>query len=268
RVMMNRLWQRHFGTGIVPTPDDFGRTGLPPTNPPLLDHLAAEFVAGGWSVKRMHRSIMTSRAYRMSSRAENADALAVDESNALLWRQNMRRADAEVIRDTMLAASGMLNPKQGGPSVFPTLPKEVHVTQASAGNGWKDSAPEEQNRRSVYLVVKRALKIPLLESLDFANSASPSGTRPVTTTAPQALMLLNDSFVHAQAAALAERIVREAGGQADAQVARAFQLVLQRTPTESERRAAKSLFADQPEHAAWQSFCRALLNVNEMIYVE
>ena len=128
-------------------------------------------------------------------------------------------------------------------------------------------------------MVKRALKIPLLESLDFANSASPSGTRPITTTAPQALMLLNDSFVHAQAAALAERVVREAGEQPETQVTRAFQLVLQRGPTESELRAVQSLLADQrrraiaegtaqPERAALKSFCRGLLNVNEMIYVE
>ena len=279
RVMMNRLWQRHFGVGIVPTPDDFGRTGLAPTNQALLDYLAAEFVAGGWCLKHMHRAIMTSAAYRMSSRAENPSALAVDESNTLLWRQNLRRVEAEVIRDTMLTVSGTLNPKQGGPSVFPTLPKEVHGTQDSAGKGWTDSPPDEQNRRSVYLVVKRALKIPLLESLDFANSTSPSGTRPVTTTAPQALMLLNDSFVHAQAAALAERVVREAGEQADAQVTRAFQLVLQRAPTESERQAVQSLLADQrqraiaegtaqPERGALKSFCRGLLNVNEMIYVE
>ena len=266
RVLVNRLWQHHFGAGLVPTPDDFGRTGLPPTNPPLLDHLAAEFVENGWSVKRMHRLMMTSRAYRMSSRADDSRALAADEANTFLWRQNLHRVEAEAIRDTMLTVSGTLNPKQGGPSVFPTLPKEVHGTQDSAGKGWTDSAPEEQNRRSVYLVVKRALKIPLLESLDFANSASPAGTRPVTTTAPQALMLLNDAFVHAQAAALAERVTREAGEQPDAQVTRAFQLVLQRAPAESEMRAVRKLFADQPPRAALESFCRGLLNANETIY--
>ncbi len=268
RVMMNRLWQHHFGTGIVPTPDDFGRTGLAPNNQPLLDFLAADFVAGGWTLKRMHREIMTSRAYRMSSVSRNAKALAVDEGNALLWRQNLRRVEAEVIRDTMLAVSGTLNPKQGGPSVFPTLPKAVHGTQDTAGKGWTDSPPDEQNRRSVYLVVKRALKIPLLESLDFANSASPSGTRPITTTAPQALMLLNDAFVHAQAAALADRVAREAGEQPDAQVTRAFHLVLQRAPTESEMQAVRKLFADQPPRAALESFCRGLLNANETIYGE
>ena len=166
-----------------------------------------------------------------------------------------------------------------GPSVFPTLPKDVHGTQDSSGKGWVDSPAEEQNRRSVYLVVKRALRIPLLECLDFANSASPAGTRPVTTTAPQALMLLNDTFVQLQAAALADRLTREAGEQPQAQVKQGFQLVLQRAPTASEMKAAQSFLSDQreraitegtaqPERVALKSFCRGLLNVNEMVYID
>ena len=279
RVMVNRIWQKHFGVGIVPTPDDFGQTGERPTNQPLLDYLASEFVASGWSVKQMHRLIMTSRAYRMSSRADNRRAIEADEANALLWRQNLRRVEAEVVRDTMLAVTGTLNPKRGGPSVYPTLPKEVHGTQDSSGKGWADSPAEEQNRRSVYLVVKRALKVPLLECLDFANSASPVAVRPSTTTAPQALMLLNDSLVQMQGAALAERIRREAGEISERQIARAFQLVLQREPTKVEVKASLALLADQrkraaaegalePARAALNSFCRGLLNVNEMIYVD
>ena len=279
RVMVNRIWQKHFGDGIVPTPDDFGQTGMRPTNQPLLDYLASEFLASGWSVKHLHKLIMNSRTYRMSSSAANRRALAVDEANTLLWRQNLRRVEAEVIRDTMLAASGTLNPKRGGPSVFPTLPKEVHGTQDSSGKGWADSPAEEQHRRSVYLVVKRALKVPLLECLDFANSASPVAVRPNTTTAPQALMLLNDSFVQAQGAALAERIKREGGDREGKRIARAFQLVLQRAPTQVELKVSLSLLADQRQRAAAEgasdpgrvalsSFCRGLLNVNEMIYVD
>ena len=279
RVMVNRIWQKHFGVGIVPTPDDFGQTGERPTNQALLDYLASEFVALGWSVKRMHKLIVTSRAYRMSSRADNHRALAEDEANTLLWRQNLRRVEGEVVRDTMLAASGTLNLKRGGPSVFPTLPKEVHGTQDSSGKGWSDSPAEEQNRRSVYLIVKRALKVPLLECLDFANSASPVGVRPNTTTAPQALMLLNDLFVQTQAAALAARLTREAGEREEKQIERAFQIVLQRVPAKAELKAALSLLADQrqraiaeripePGRAALTSFCRGLLNVNEMIYVD
>jgi hypothetical protein len=279
RVMANRIWQHHFGTGIVPTPDDFGQTGVRPTHPKLLDYLASEFVDSGWSIKRLHRLIMTSRAYRMSSRIENRRAVDVDEANTLLWRQNLRRAEAEVVRDTMLAVSGRLNLKAGGPSVFPTLPKEVHGTQDSSGKGWADSPADEQNRRSVYLVVKRALKVPLLECLDFANSASPSGTRPTTTTAPQALMLLNDSFVRIQAAALADRIVREVRPDEDRRIQRAFQLALQRPPTRAETRSARALLEEQtaraqsegrtePARHALESFCRGLLNLNEMIYVD
>ena len=279
RVMVNRLWQKHFGAGLVPTADDFGQTGLRPTNQLLLEYLASEFVAGGWSVKRMHKLIMTSRAYRMSSRADNRQALAADEANTLLWRQNLRRVEAEVVRDTMLAVSGLLNPKRGGPSVFPTLPKEVHGTQDSSGKGWSDSPAEEQNRRSVYLVVKRALKVPLLECLDFANSASPVGVRPNTTTAPQALMLLNDTFVQTQAAAFAARLMRDAGEREQQQIERAFQFALQRAPGKFEIKAATRLLADQrqravaegapdPGRVALMSFCRGLLNVNEMIYVD
>ncbi len=279
RVFVNRVWQHHFGIGLVPTPDDFGRTGLRPSNPALLDFLAAEFVRGGWSVKRLHRLILTSRAYRMSSRAENRAARAADQDNTLLWRQNLRRVEAEVVRDTMLAVSGALNPKRGGPSVFPSLPREVHTTQDSAGKGWEDSPADEQNRRSVYLVVKRALKVPLLECLDFANSTSGTGTRPTTTVAPQALMLLNDSFVQTQAAAFAERIRREAGAKPEAQIERAFQLAVQRPPTKAETKAARDLLADQTQRAAIEgtkepdtvaltSLCRALLNLNEVVYVD
>lgn len=279
RVMINRMWQHHFGTGIVPTPDDFGLTGLKPTNRPLLDYLAGRFVADGWSVKRMHKLIMTSRAYRMSSSAGNKRAMAADEDNTLLWRQNLRRVEAEVVRDSMLAVSGSLNSKRGGPSVYPTLSGEVHGTQDSAGKGWRDSAPEEQNRRSVYLVVKRALKVPLLECLDFANSTSPAGTRPTTTIAPQALMLLNDSFVQTQAAAMAARVSREAGDDAGKRIERAFSLALQRSPTKAELKAGRALLADQVQRArsdgisdadtvALRSLCRALLNLNEMVYVD
>jgi hypothetical protein len=279
RVMVNRIWQHHFGTGLVPTPDDFGLTGLKPTNQPLLDYLAARFVAEGWSVKRIHKLIMTSRAYRMSSSSGNKQALAIDEDNTLLWRQNLRRVEAEVVRDSMLAASGMLNSKRGGPSVYPTLAGEVHGTQDSAGKGWRDSAPDEQNRRSVYLVVKRALKVPLLECLDFANSTSPAGTRPTTTIAPQALMLLNDSFVQNQAASMADRVVREAGKDPRQRIERAFSIALQRFPTKAEMNAGRALLTDQSQRAhsegtsdadtvALRSLCRALLNLNEMVYVD
>jgi hypothetical protein len=279
RVMVNRIWQHHFGVGLVPTPDDFGSTGIGPTNQPLLDYLASRFVENDWKVKSIHRLIMTSSAYRQSSQTGNERALAADPDNTLIWRQNLRRTDAEAIRDSMLAISGTLNDKQGGPSVYPTLTPDIHVGQDSAGKGWQESPPAEQNRRSVYLVVKRGLKIPLLESFDFANCTSPMGTRPVTTTAPQALMLLNDRFMQSQAEAFADRVSREAGSGRDAQIVRAFHLALQRAPSNAERAAAEKFMTRQEstlavdgiadvQRQALVSACRALLNVNEVIYID
>lgn len=280
RVIANRVWQHHFGRGLVTTPDDLGRTGELPTHPQLLDYLASELVSGGWSLKRLHRLIMTSRAYRMSSRAVPGPGLATDESNTLLWRQNPRRMEAEAVRDTWLAVSGSLNLARGGPSVYPTLPPEVHTTQDSAGKGWQDSPADEQNRRSVYLVVKRALKVPLLECLDFANSTSAQGQRAVTTVAPQALMLLNDPFARSRARAFSMRLAREAGSGDDARIRLAFRLAVQRAPTESEVGAARRLLAAQQaegvpgdapngaQNAAWESLCRAILNLNEVIHVD
>ena len=259
RVLANRLWQHYFGVGIVPTPDDFGQTGLRPTNLPLLDYLASELVSGGWKLKRLHKQILTSRAYRMSSRTQNPKALKADPDNTLLWRQNLRRLEGEAIRDTFLSVSGTLNPKQGGPGVYPTLPPEVRDSANPANAGWKESPPDEQNRRSVYLVVKRALKVPLLEAYDFANSTSPAGVRPITTTAPQALMLLNDAFVQQQAEALAARLAREGGG-----IERAFALTLQRPPRPTELHAAQALLASE----GMVRLCHALLNLNEAIYVD
>jgi len=290
RVIANRVWLHHFGAGLVPTPDDFGLTGLPPTHPELLDHLAAELMDRGWRLKALHRHVMTSRAYRMSSRTPagtgpgdrrggRAAGLAPESAPG---RPLLRRLDAEAIRDSILAVSGRLNPARGGPSVFPTLPPEVHTTQDSAGKGWQDSPPDEQDRRSVYLVVKRALRVPLLECFDGANPTAPTGLRPRTTVAPQALMLLNDPWMAAQADAFARRVAREAGPDPDRRIDRAFALALQRAPDAAERRAARRLLRDQAadaapsvlrpavdsRHRALASLCRGLLNLNEFLVSE
>ena len=291
RVIANRVWQHHFGAGLVPTPDDFGVTGLPPSHPELLDHLASELVRQGWHLKALHRQIMTSRAYRMSSQARFARARHRDDANHLVWRQNLRRLDAEAIRDSVLTISGRLNPTRGGPSVFPTLPAEVHTTQDSAGKGWQDSPLPEQDRRSIYLVVKRALKVPLLECFDAANGTSSIGQRTRTTVAPQALTLLNDPWIQIQAKAFANRVTREAGTDRDRQNERAYALALQRLPTRAEAKAARNLLKDhaapvkpdpkinqqgEPPTAAHRdaqqsalvSLCRGLLNVNEVLGTE
>jgi hypothetical protein len=291
RVMVNRIWQHHFGRGIVPTPNDFGRTGVAPTHPELLDYLADAFIRGGWSIKAMHRAIMLSETYRQSSVATSAAALAADEQNALLWRQNLRRLEAEAIRDSMLAVSGMLNAKPAGPSFFPTLPAEVLATQSMPGKGWQPSPVEEQRRRSVYIFVKRSLMVPMLENFDYANTAFPLGIRPTTTVAPQALMLLNNPFLREQAASLAERVAREAGEGRAAQIERLFQLCLQREPNEMERQIASDILNRQQSanlnllalesgtrdprtdniesnRRALHALCLTMLNLNEFVYVD
>ncbi len=210
RVMANRLWQYHFGRGIVRSPNNFGLQGDKPTHPELLDWLASELVDQGWRMKPLHRMILLSNAYRMSSRG-NAEALKADPVNDLFWRFDMRRLTAEEVRDSMLAAGGNLNLKMYGPGVYPDLPKEVLATESHPGAGWGKSPPEEQARRSVYIHVKRSLLMPLLDNFDLAE---PDRTTPVrfTSTQPtQALTLLNSEFANKQAALLAERLRKEAG---------------------------------------------------------
>ncbi|MFM7100639.1 MAG: DUF1553 domain-containing protein, partial [Verrucomicrobiota bacterium] len=275
RVWVNRIWQHHFGVGLVPTPDDFGRTGQPPTHPEILDFLAAELVDGGWRTKRLHRLILTSHAYRMSSRADRPEALAVDEANRLLWRQNPRRLEAEALRDTLLALSGDLNPAMGGPSFYPSLAREVHGTQDSAGKGWGESPPAEQGRRSIYIFAKRALLPPFLEAFDYTTTTVPVGMRSVTTVAPQALMLLNDRFAQEQAARLAARLRREVGDEEPRQLDRAFRLALQRPPSAVEAKLSREMLHRQRELAgpgdpggALARFCGALFNLNELLHVD
>ena len=224
RVMVNRIWQHHFGQAIVRSTNDFGRAGIPPTNPELLDWLAAEFIASGWSIKHMHKLIMLSAAYRMSSQADNRQALAIDPGNELLWRQNLRRVEAEAIRDTILSVSGDLNPAMGGRGFFPRLGGEVLAGASKPGAGWEISPERDQDRRSVYTFVKRSMLAPALDIFDYSNTAQPLGERPVTTVAPQSLMLLNDDFMQQQAAAFADRLVKEAGSDAQAQIRRAYAL--------------------------------------------
>lgn len=279
RVLVNRLWQHHFGRGLVATPNDFGRTGMLPSHPELLDYLARELIAGGWHIKRLHKLIMMSSAYQMSSRSQTPAALKLDEGNDWFWRQNPRRAEAEVLRDTILAVSGTLDARMGGPSFYPRLAKEVLGTQDTDRKGWLTSPPHEQQRRTVYAFVKRGLLVPLLESFDYTTTTLPVGARPVTTVAPQALMLLNDGFIQEQAARFAQRLEREAGSDPRARIRRAFALVVQRPATEHElqtslrmlqdqERLARAAGSMQPAAVAWQRFCLALFNLNELLYTD
>ncbi len=281
RVMVNRLWERHFGRGIVATTDDFGRTGSLPSHPELLDYLASEFVRSGWSVHRMHRILMRSRAYRMASSVPESQAAiaAFDPEVQYFWRQRVRRLDAESIRDSMLQAAGNLGGKHSGPSVFPTLSNEVRDSANPVSlSGWIDSPFEEHNCRSIYLTVKRSLKIPFLETLDFVNSTSPTGVRSVTTTAPQALLLLNDPWVNIQAEGLARRVCDVAKSSGSDRQEVLWRIVYQRSPTPSERAAITNFLSDAVSldghrnastiESEWIRTCHALLNTSEFLYID
>ncbi len=236
RVAVNRIWQGHFGRGIVPTPNDFGATGLPPTHPELLDWLAAEFVARGWSVKAMHRLLMGSATYRMSSSvADNPRAARADEPNDLFWRQAMRRREAEAVRDAVLLASGCLSDARGGRGFFPELSREALAGGSRPGQGWDVSPQEERDRRAVYAYVKRGLPVPFLDVLDMANPTMPVGRRHVTTIASQAFTLLNSDFMNREARHLAERVAAAAGDGLREQVEAAFRFALARAPDDAER---------------------------------
>jgi hypothetical protein len=273
RALVNRLWQYHFGRGIVPTPNDFGGLGEPASHPELLDWLAAEFMEGGWSIKRIHRLILLSSTYGMSSRG-SAQGLAVDPSNRWIWRFPMRRLSAEEIRDAMLSASGTLNYKAGGPSVCPPIPRGVLAGQSVPGQGWKTSPPAEASRRSVYVHIKRSLLIPILAIHDAADTDMSCPVRHTTTVPTQALGLLNGEFANEQAANLAVRIQREIPGSLELQVRRAIRLTTAREPTpreiSSDANFIRKLISDsrlEPRRAL-EHYCLVLLNSNEFIYLD
>jgi len=272
RVMANRLWQYHFGRGIVRSPNNFGVQGDKPTHPELLDYLATEFQKNGYHLKAMHRLIMTSSAYRMSDRLDEK-AMQLDPQNDLLWRFDIRRLTAEEIRDSILAVNGTLNAKMFGPSVYPHIPAAVLAGQSRPGNGWPESNASESARRSVYVHVKRSLHLPLLENFDSAESDHTCPVRFVTVQPSQSLGMMNGSFAQEEAAKLAERLRKEAGDDATAQVKLAWRLVTCREPNDSE--VSKSLHLieslrskDGPSRkVAMDGFCLMMLNLNEFVYV-
>lgn len=273
RVMANRLWQFHFGRGIVPTPNDFGKLGEPPTHPELLEWLAGEFVRRGWRMKDMHRLIMRSSAYRMSSRA-TPEGLERDPANHLFWRFNMRRLAAEEVRDSILAVSGTLNLKAGGPGVYPPIPRAVLAGQSVPGSGWGNSPPEEASRRSVYVHVKRSLLVPILSQHDMADTDSSCAARFTTTVPTQALGMLNGEFTNEQAIKVAERLERDVPANLAGQIARGIRLTTSRPPNEDEIQRdvefVKKLQTDSSMNArqALVQYCLLLLNANEFVYLD
>jgi hypothetical protein len=258
RVMVNRIWQHHFGRGLVPTPSEFGPRGQPPTHPELLDWLASEFIARGWSLKAMHRLILTSETYRQSTTA--APSSGRDPENRLYGRMNRIRLEGEAIRDGLLSISGRLNPEMFGPGVFPPVPADV----LKGSRGWTVSAnPRDHVRRSIYIFARRNLRFPFLEVFDAPDSNLSCPERGRSTTAPQSLTLLNADDVVQAAKATADRIQKEARTPEE-RVPLAYRLVLGRSPTEREAAASREFLL----HSPLSEFCRALFNLNAFVYVE
>ena len=273
RVMVNRIWQHHFGRGIVRSTNDFGQIGIPPTHPKLLDWLASEFITSGWRLKAMHKLIMTSNAYRMSVQS-NPKYIQQDANNDFFWRFNMRRLTAEEIRDTVLWITGKLNLKMGGPSVFPELPKEVLATASRPGHVWGKSPPEEANRRSVYVKVKRSLLVPILNQFDQANTDSTCPVRFSTMVPTQSLTMLNGKFINDQALAFANRMRWEGGVTIEDRVRFGLRLVLCREPEPTEIQWTLAFMQELQQHegvsseVALNRFALLALNLNEFIFLD
>ncbi len=271
RVMVNRIWQGCFGQGLVATPNDFGWSGARPSHPELLDFLATRFVEQGWSVKKMIRQLVLSAAYQQAAivpdEAGRARAAGVDASNSLLWRANLRRLTAEQLRDAVLLVSGRLTPREGGPPVWPPLPPEV--LQANPAflddnpektKGWYPSPPEALTVRSIYLVQKRSVHLPFMETFDQPDNFTSCPRRSASTVAPQALTLLNNAFTTVAAQALAARVT-VTGPEAVREI---WQLALLRPPTVEEEALCVKLVAE----GGLVGVCRVVLNLNEFITIE
>jgi hypothetical protein len=302
RVLVNRLWQHHFGHGLVRTPNDFGLRGDRPSHPELLDWLAVELVESGWSLKHIHRLIVLSATYRQESRKDlrslTLQARQVDPDNRLLSRMNRRRLQGEALRDAVLAVSGEMTDWLGGPMVRVPLEPEVYdliFTEDEPDGLWPTTPDVRQHtRRSLYLFNKRNLRLPMLEAFDQPDTLTSCPVRPVSTYAPQALILLNGPFMHAQARALAGRLWREAGADAVGQVDRAYRLALARPARPMEVKLALAFLdeqadllrqrlrarrtvvlpdglpagADPARAAALADFCLALLNRNTFVHID
>ncbi|MCY4189360.1 MAG: DUF1549 and DUF1553 domain-containing protein [Bryobacterales bacterium] len=268
RVMVNRIWEFRMGRGLMPDPNNFGLLGGMPTHPQLLDALALRFADEGWSVKAIDRLIVLSSAYRQSAEIDPRRA-AIDPENRWYWRAHRRRLSGEAIRDSALAASGRLNRSLAGKPVRIPIEREVYdliFTEAEPDNLWPVTPDRHQHdRRSLYLLNKRTVRLPLLANFDQPDTMTSCSVRPTSTHALQALSLLNSEFMHDQARSLAGRILRHcAGSDTDCQVRRAFEFTLARQPTPAERAMAGS-FLRAGSHAL-QDFALVLMNRNEFVY--
>ncbi len=271
RVMVNRVWQHHFGAGLVATPSNLGVSGMKPTHPELLDYLAAQFIANGGHLKPLHKLMLMSATYRQQS-SSNQKGHEADPMNHLLWRMNKQRMEAEVVRDSILSASGKLNRTPGGPGFKPRI--RADLLDTSQRNKWPviQAETKEHWRRSVYIYVKRQLLMPSLELFDAPTTTDSCALRTQSTVPTQALVLMNDEFVEKQAGYLAQRAMSEAGDALPHIVDRLFMLTLSRKPTP--KRLEQSLaFLQSREQAsdrptALRDLAQVLLNSSEFIYID
>ena len=309
RVMVNRVWQHHFGEGLVRSVSDFGTRGESPTHPELLEWLTGEFIRSGWSVKHLHRLIVNSAVYQLGGVVSNqlsvisgktggrastddssklitddSTALAADPENRLLWRRQPLRLESEILRDSMLAVAGTLNPAMFGPSFKPPIPIEAmqaRNTKSPYPGDAKDTP--ETRRRTIYMFHKRVVQYPLMQAFDAPDAQQSCGRRMNTTVAPQALALLNDPFVRLRATELAKRLQTEVGDEAESQIRLAFRLGLNREPADGELATALAFVneqttarqkrdakqpADAAQRLALTDFCQSLFGLNEFIYVD
>jgi len=290
RVMVNRLWQWHFGHGIVRTPNDFGVRGDPPTHPELLDWLATEFVSSGWDIKAMHKLIMLSNTYRMTSRYSNLRNIEMDPENHFLWRMNRRRLEAETVWDTLHAVAGTINLKMGGRPVVPSL-LEDELAGLPALFLWPVSAdPDEHRRRGVYILSRRSFPFPMFRIFDQPDSSISCPSRDETTVATQSLWSLNNKIVLEQATELAKRLVNIDGESASTWVSNLWEITLGRFPSKDEKREALELMKIIENHGelanGWEkmppvleeigparsssliALCLTMFNLNEFLYID
>jgi hypothetical protein len=281
RVIVNRVWQHHFGQGLVRTVNDFGARCDPPSHPELLEWLTSEFVRGGWKLKPLHRLIMTSSVYLQDTAFDSGKA-AIDPEDRFLWRRRPQRIEAEILRDAMLAVSGNLNPQMFGPAV-----KVPIVSEAIQARNMKDPYPKDlkdtptTRRRSIYTFHKRVVQHPLMQAFDGPDAQASCGRRENTTVAPQALALLNDRFVRVRAEEFARRIEKEVGEKTESQIRFGWQLALGREPAPAElessaeflkgqadKRSTREAEAKEARHLALTDLCQAIFAMNEFIYVD
>ena len=278
RVLVNRLWQRHFGQGIVLTPSDFGSLSGGPSHQQLLDWLAKRFVEGNWSIKELHRTILNSATYRQSSMHENSDASQIDPDNRLLWKFNRQRLDAEAIRDSVLAISGRLSPETHGLPIFPPLSGNVADVVKYDQSKWDTQYGREGKKRSIYIYQQRTLTMPLMQTFDALVCDESRPRRRTSVTPLQALAMANGEFIHDEAKHFAERISKtipqndnEANVNAveSLRITKAFELALGRLPTNTEVQTLRDLIRSSasPE-SGLTAMCRVLLNTNEFIHID